>query len=493
VFDQAVSRSSGQGQLSHLRLASERVIVGLVWVHVPIIVLAGWLNSGPLLLGILLWAGMAAVATVAHRASPGTAGTRATIAAALCAMPALVVMELDGHPWQIDAHMEFFPMLAIVAALLDLQAIIVGATIIAVHHLVLNFVLPAMVFPNGGDLARVLFHAVILLFEASALGWLADRTAKSIVTAEASSVEVGRLAESRKLTEHNIQAAATAERRTAMTATADALEAKIGHFVSKLSAGAAELEATAQAMSGTATRANGQAATVATAAGAASVGVATVAAAAEVLTSSISEISRQVSQSSKITDRAVADAQRTDVIVRALAEAAEKIGHVVGLISNIAGQTNLLALNATIEAARAGEAGKGFAVVASEVKSLANQTAKATEEIGAQIAQIQSATKEAVGSIRGITGTIREVSSISMSIAAAVEKQSAASAEIARNVQQTARSAHDVTTNVGGVRAAATETGMAASQVLSAAADLSRQAGQLTSEVGDFITEIRAA
>jgi methyl-accepting chemotaxis protein len=200
-----------------------------------------------------------------------------------------------------------------------------------------------------------------------------------------------------------------------------------------------------------------------------------------------------VTQSTKITGEAVADARRTDTIVRALAEGAEKIGHVVGMITDIAGQTNLLALNATIEAARAGDAGKGFAVVASEVKSLANQTAKATEEIGIQIAQIQSATKEAVDAIRGITGTIEEVSSISVSIAAAVEEQGAATAEIARNVQQTAQSAMDVTVNIGNVSQAATDTGAAADRVLSAAGDLSRQAEQLNTEVSTFIAEVRAA
>jgi methyl-accepting chemotaxis protein len=293
--------------------------------------------------------------------------------------------------------------------------------------------------------------------------------------------------------QEQIKAEAARAQKAAMNHTADAFHTKFGGFMTMLSSGAGELEATAQSMSGTATQTNGQAMTVAAAAEEASAGVRTVAAAAEELTASIGEISRQVAQSSTITSQAVADAQRTDGIVRALADGAEKIGHVVGLITTIAGQTNLLALNATIEAARAGDAGKGFAVVASEVKSLANQTAKATEEIGAQITQIQTATKEAVQAIQGITGTIGEVSAISMSIAAAVEEQGAATAEIARNVQQTAQSAQDVTVNIGGVSQAATNTGQAATQVLSAATSLLRRVEQLTTEVDSFIAEVRSA
>ena len=256
---------------------------------------------------------------------------------------------------------------------------------------------------------------------------------------------------------------------------------------------AAEMEATAQSMSGTAGQTSTQASTVSAAAEQASTGVQTVAAAAEQLAASITEISRHVAQSAKITTKAIADARQTDIMVQTLAGAAQKIGDIIGLISTIAGQTNLLALNATIEAARAGDAGRGFAVVASEVKSLALQTSQATGNIAAQINEIQTATRDAVSAIRGIAGTIEEVGSIATTIAAAVEQQGAATSEIARNVQQTAQATQDVTMNITRVGQAATETGAAASQVLGVAGEVSKQSERLTAEVQDFLHAVRAA
>ena len=293
--------------------------------------------------------------------------------------------------------------------------------------------------------------------------------------------------------EQDKQSRADAERREAMSGLATRFEATVGNLVGMLSASATEMEATARSMTASAGQANQQAGTVAASAEEASSGAQTVASAAEQLTASIAEISRQVGQSAKITGKAVDDARRTDAIVRALAEGAQKIGDVVALISNIAAQTNLLALNATIEAARAGDAGKGFAVVASEVKSLANQTAKATEEIGQQIGQIQAATREAVSAIHCIAGTIDEVGAIATTIATAVEEQGSATAEIARNVQQTSEAARDVTRNITGVTQASNDTGAAASQVLAAAGSLSKQAEQLAGEVKSFVAGVRAA
>jgi methyl-accepting chemotaxis protein len=270
-------------------------------------------------------------------------------------------------------------------------------------------------------------------------------------------------------------------------------DATMKEVLNTLTGSATELQATAQSMSATAEEASQQAAAVAAASEQASANVQTVATAGEELSASISEIARQVGQSSDITKNAVMQAEDTNVQIGGLAEAANRIGDVVKLINDIAGQTNLLALNATIEAARAGEAGKGFAVVASEVKSLATQTAKATEEITGKIAEMQSATGDSVTAIRAITDTVGQINEIATTIASAVEEQGAATQEIARNVQEAARGTQEVSDNITGVTQAATDTGSAATQVLSSASELARQAENLRAAVGEFFAQVRAA
>ncbi|WP_158240652.1 methyl-accepting chemotaxis protein [Telmatospirillum siberiense] len=253
-----------------------------------------------------------------------------------------------------------------------------------------------------------------------------------------------------------------------------------------------DLEKTAQAMASNSQETTQQATTVAAASEEASTSVQTVAAAAEELSSSIAEIARQVEQSSRVSQAASDEASHTDEMVRGLAETSTRIGDVVKLITDIAGQTNLLALNATIEAARAGDAGKGFAVVAGEVKNLANQTARATDEISTQIGAVQAATQQAVTAIGGIVSRIQEINEIAAAIASAVEEQSAATAEIARNVQQAASGTHEVSATIGSVTRSAAETGTAAEMVLASSETLSSGAGQLKSTVGDFLKGVRS-
>ncbi|MBB4425880.1 uncharacterized protein YoxC [Bradyrhizobium sp. CIR48] len=270
-------------------------------------------------------------------------------------------------------------------------------------------------------------------------------------------------------------------------------ESAIGEIVDTVSSASNELESSASSLSTTAERSQKSTTVAAAASEAASSNVQSVASAAEQLSSSVREISRQVQQAAKIANEAVSQAQKTNERVSELSKAAARIGDVVELINAIAGQTNLLALNATIEAARAGDAGRGFAVVASEVKALAEQTAKATGEIGQQIGAIQTATQESVSTIGEITGTIRKLSEISSTIAAAVEEQGAATQEIARNVQQAASGTQRVSTNIIDVQREASETGSASSLVLSAARSLSSESNRLKDEVSRFLKTIRAA
>ena len=286
---------------------------------------------------------------------------------------------------------------------------------------------------------------------------------------------------------------ATEEKRAAVHQLADGFESGVGHIVEGVSSAATEMQSTAESMSAIAEETSSQATTVASAAEQASANVQTVAAAAEELGSSIAEIARQV-QSQTVMAREAADAaQSSDRQVKGLAEQAQAIGEVVELITSIAEQTNLLALNATIEAARAGDAGKGFAVVASEVKSLANQTAKATDQIAGQIKAIQDQTGSTVSAIELINEKIRAMSEISAAVASAVEEQNAATGEIGRNVQEASAGTQQVSGSILGVNQAAQEAGSSANQVLSAAGQLSEQAAQLTQQVNAFIAEIRAA
>ncbi|MBR0775037.1 MCP four helix bundle domain-containing protein [Bradyrhizobium diazoefficiens] len=270
-------------------------------------------------------------------------------------------------------------------------------------------------------------------------------------------------------------------------------ESMIGEIVQTVSSASTQLESAATTLTSTADRSQQMATTVASASEEASTNVQSVASATEQMASSVGEISRQVQESARMAGDAVGQARATTDRVSELSKAASRIGDVVELINTIAGQTNLLALNATIEAARAGEAGRGFAVVASEVKALAEQTAKATGEIGQQITGIQAATNDSVGAIKEISSTIERLSEISSTIAAAVEEQGAATQEIARNVQQAAHGTQQVSSNITDVQRGAAETGTASSQVLSAAQMLSNDSTRLKTEVGKFLTNVRAA
>jgi methyl-accepting chemotaxis protein len=351
----------------------------------------------------------------------------------------------------------------------------------------------------GNAIARPISHMV------AAMRRLADGDLTVTIAGGARKDEIGEMARALQvfkdnsaavdaLRRENEAAAARAaeERRTAMLSLADRFEAQIRGIVQGVASQATQLEATAHELSGMAEQVAAQSGKASSAANDAGTGVQVVAAAADQLAASIQEISSEVAQAATMSQSAVDETKRTSDVVLGLSAAAAKIGDVVNLITAIASQTNLLALNATIEAARAGEAGKGFAVVANEVKSLANQTAKATEEIGQQVGAIQASTRDVVGAIEQISGSIASINRVATAIAGAVEEQGAATREIARNVQHAAQGAQDVTANVAGVLDTAGATSRGVDHVRRAAGDLLHQSESLSAEIDSFVGTIRA-
>jgi methyl-accepting chemotaxis protein len=372
--------------------------------------------------------------------------------------------------------------------------VLAGTVAVALHHLALNFVFPAAIYPGGADLGRVVLHAVILLLEAGVLMGLGLKLTQSFDTAarKTAEAEAANAAEARaNAAQAETEQRAKEERDAARRSLAAGFERKVGGIVDAVAVAAAEMQGLSASMSKSSADTAMQTSSAASASLQASTNVETVAAATEELTASIHNISQQVTRSARIAAKAADEARRTNTVVEGLA--AHKIGEVVTLIQSIASQTNLLALNATIEAARAGEHGKGFAVVASEVKALANQTAKATEEISSQVQSIQSATGDAVNAIQAIGGTIAEIDEISKEIATAVEQQGLATGEISGNVQQAAEGTRQVSSNMESVTRTSNEAGSAAGRLHNAATGLSSESDRLKAEVAQFLHSLTAA
>lgn len=482
--------------LDMLRQTAARVLVGILWVHVPAAILIGLLLGTEWLLPAIITCAFAATATVVWLRAHDSLWCHLAVTIGLVADVSVFTSQLSGHAWQIDAHMYFFAVMACLVAFCDFRIILAGAIAVAAHHLFLNLVLPSAVFPGGANIGRVFFHAGILVIEAVVLAWVAMKLQGLFAVERQRSAELyaAQEAELQANAERgSAEARAAGERQVELQNLANSFEQAVGQVIERVISISTELEASANSLNSSALRSKSVTQVVAIASERTSGSVQSVATASEQMASSVAEISRQVQESVRIASGAAVRAESTNSRIDHLAQAAKRIGDVVELINVIAGQTNLLALNATIEAARAGDAGKGFAVVASEVKALAEQTAKATSEISQQVANIQSATNDSVDEIQDIVTVIRQMHEIATAIASAIEQQGIATHEIARSVQLAASETEEVRGQMVGLQNDVAETDGAASEVLSTAATLSRNSENLKSSVSRFLEQIRAA
>ncbi len=482
--------------LEVIQSKAARILVVLLWLHVPLLLAVDAILGLGMAFDGIVGVALAGIAHVAWAVLGNRVETRMTIASSLVGMVALIVNQMTGQAWQIDSHMYFFAALAMLASLCDWRVILFSAGAIAVHHLLLNVLLTAAVFPGPPDLGRVVLHAVVVIVETGILIWLTHQMASLFAHAHAALTEAERLrgAEAEAFARHDAtKAAAEAESRDARHALASRIENEVGAMMRNVADAVAVSQRHAAELSDTAGQVIGAAGRIGDASFGTRASLQQMADATDMLASSAGVIIGQINGAAEMVRRATAQTGQTVATMTRLAASAEEIEAVVALINGIAGQTNLLALNATIEAARAAEAGKGFAVVANEVKALATQTARATGDIRSQIAGIQAQSANASAAIQDITRTINDLEQITATIAATVEQQSSVTRGIAGTAADAVAGVASISATLDVLERTSESTGSAARAGLDTSNRLADQCGQIARSVASLVGSLRAA
>lgn len=471
-----------------------RLLVGLSWVHLPVLALMSFSNGKETFLIVAVAAVGAVLSTYFYMARRPALWIGIALSFSLVGDTSLMVYIYSGHPWQIEMHFYYFVVLAMLSGFCDWRILVLNAAIITTHHLLLNWLFPAAVYPGGGNIFRVITHSAFVAVEAGALTMISFAIRDAFAQSESALGEAkeAKLALERIGSRREKDLETTTMRADQTGEILNRFKEEMEKSIEVLHEAASELQSYTEALSVSAEHAGTQSNMAVQASEGASREVHAAAGAGGELARTIAEVGSNAARSSKLAADAVQQAETTNVTIDEMAAVASEIGEVTGLISSIAAQTNLLALNATIEAARAGEAGKGFAVVASEVKALASQTARATQDISSRIEAMQTTTARSVSAIQAITATIRELDQFSTAIAAAVEQQASAAHGISANVNAAAGGVQQMTGAIGDIEHILGGTKNAANALGRAAARIADQTGGIRTRVNAFTGDIMA-